>query len=63
MSKEIYEVTLSGAAPVYAEANTKNQAIRAAYAQVSAKRLTGAEARALPEGTVILTDADFDAGP
>ncbi len=68
MSKEIYEVTLAGAPTVYVEANTKNQAARTAYSNISAKKLTGSEVRALPAGTNIISvaeqsDHDFDAGP
>jgi len=68
MSKEIYEVTLANAPTVYVEASTKNQAVRAAYSNISAKKLTGSEVRALPAGTNIISDsdqepADFDAGP
>lgn len=70
MSKEIYEVNLTNAAPVYVEAATKNKAIRAAYATVSARKLSGSEVRALPAGTAILDatvgeqdDSDFNPGP
>jgi len=55
MSKEIFEVTLSGAPTFYVEANTKNQAIRAAYSNISAKKLTGSEVRGLPAGTDIIS--------
>lgn len=47
MSNEIYEVTLTNAAPVHVEAKSKAAAIKAAYTVVSARKLSGSEVLAL----------------
>ena len=70
MTNEIYEVTLTNAAPVYVEAKSKPAAIKAAYATISARKLSGSEVRGLGD-TPIISDAtdpdtlpiDFDSGP
>lgn len=63
MSKEIYAVTFANGEITYVEANTKNQAVRAAYTLASATKLSGSEVRALPAGTAILSAADSDNAP
>lgn len=66
MSNEIYEVILTNATPVYVEAKSKPAAIKAAYATVSARKLSGSEVRGLGDANIISAasdDHDFDAGP
>ena len=70
MTNEIYEVTLTNAEPVYVEAKSKPAAIKAAYATISARKLSGSEVRALGDANIISAAADadtlpidFDAGP
>ena len=63
MSNEIYEVTLTNADPVYVEAKSKPSAIKAAYATIAARKLSGSEVRALGDAKIISAAADADTLP
>jgi len=63
MSNEIYEVTLTNAAPVYVEAKSKPAAIKAAYATIAARKLSGSEVRGLGDTNIISAAADADTVP
>lgn len=58
MSNEIYEVNLTNSAPIYVEAKSKPAAIRAAYATVSARKLSGSEVRGLGDAAIISAGSD-----